>query len=176
MTKRNVKITVLFTGLLFLMFAFRVMYVQMAQKSQVNQVVKEDKLLFDALMEEGLISRKTPSSQLLVLPEPDMQIFYRENKQKDRENLLKELNSSLVGRAVKKEIQLWNQQHLFSAVRDNRPLQDKSAYSWEVFDPSNPNIFQAGLKAVPEFCVFVTQGKFRPGYHDWVKSRLCNPR
>ncbi len=170
MTKRNVKITVLFTGLLFLMFAFRVMYVQMAQKSQVNQVVKEDKLLFDALMEEGLISRKTPSSQLLVLPEPDMQIFYRENKQKDRENLLKELNSSLVGRAVKKEIQLWNQQHLFSAVRDNRPLQDKSAYSWEVFDPSNPNIFQAGLKAVPEFCVFVTQGKFRPGYHDWVKS------
>lgn len=143
--------------------------------------LREDAEFFAELVGHGVIRPRAGSQVLEIVPvgfAHDLHADRDENSTAEESErtgssreLFASLHSSIVGRAVSAAVQAWNNGHVFAGVRDNRPRSAADRPNdWEIRDAALKSLrVQEGI-GIPEFCVFVTDGKMRPGFGDWVRA------
>lgn len=148
-----------------------------------RQMITEDALLFDALLNAGLVTRADdgrlkPAPADLILIEKAESAKNKNRKSpashpeetKKKERLINALYHSAAGSVVQTQMQLWNDTRFLTAIRDNRP-KGSTGNLWRACDSRNPQWdFPRTGGRVPESFGFVNNGRLQPNFGDWLAA------
>lgn len=142
----------------------------------------EDRRLFDALIESGLLRpledgrlELAQEDHILYLKaqlvqssggEIDSGVFRREAA------LMSALYHSPVGALIRTQVRLWNQSRYLAAVRDDRTAGTGAAANhWRAVETKNPEwaFLRTGRRVPVEFG-YVNRGTMAPGFSDWLAA------
>lgn len=141
------------------------------EQQQAQKAKTETQLLFEALMAQKQLITIAPDGKI-KLPPKDYALAKKVNKQaisEAEDSLLDRLYHSIAGKALQKQVELWNHSRNFAAVRDNKKRPDgETTSSWEAWNEWGEKL--DGSDFVPLNYGYINGGELRPNFNDWMSA------
>ena len=156
-----------------LIFTARFMFLQQTElkdDDEQGEVKTETQALFELLMAQPDFMQSTEDG-LLLLPAKDALLIRKvrgEFLDKTAETLMDRLYNSIAGKAVRRQIELWNHTRRFAAVRDDYQANDKTSLHWKARNAWGSSL--AVNAWVSLNYGYVNGGLLRSGFHGWVSA------